>query len=826
MNNFTPRAQQVLLLAGKAANQFGHNYIGTEHLFLGLISLDQGVAVVVLQKMNLNLDSIRSAIESEFSKNSSGNSSNNIPYTTRVKKVLALADKEAKTFNHSYIGTEHILLGLLSEEEGIVSRILQSLNIDIERCRQAISIELNSNYTTDQKDSDSQNINIENIEENSKKNIKTPALKAFGRDLTDLAFSNKLDPVIGRKNEINRIIQILCRRTKNNPVLIGEAGVGKTAIIEGLAKEIISGAVPDVLSQQRIIALDLSLMLAGTKYRGQFEERVKAIMEEIRRVKNIIIFIDELHTIVGTGAAEGSMDISNIFKPALSRGELQCIGATTISEYRKYIEKDTALDRRFQSIKVEAPSVSNTIKILMGIRHKYESHHCCTFTNEAIQASAVLAERYITNRFLPDTAIDILDEAGSRAHINSLQCPKEVNILNKKVKEISSKKEKAISKQNFEEAAKLRDEEKTIKIQSEQITQNWKNSFNNSKIIVNKNDLLVIIADWLGIPLSRIEEKESKKLLELEHDLQSEIIGQKSATEVIAKALRRSRANLKDPNRPIGSFMFLGPTGVGKTYLAKILAKRIFGNSNTIIQIDMSEYMEKFSVSKIIGSPPGYVGYDEGGQLTEKVRRKPYSIVLFDEIEKAHPDVIQILLQVLEEGKLTDSFGRVIDFKNTILIMTSNIGAGVLQKSFSIGFSNYVKENSNFNNIKEKIIDEAKRFFKPEFLNRIDNLVVFHTLTKKNVETIINLELKKVEKRLNDNHGIKFYTTKVFRSFLAKLGYDFKYGARPLRRTIEKYLEDCLAEAILKNEIKYGELIEFDIENEKPVYKKIDNLTR
>ncbi|CAA6678448.1 MULTISPECIES: ATP-dependent Clp protease ATP-binding subunit [unclassified Lentimonas] len=804
MNNFTPRAQQVLALARKEADRFHHNYVGTEHLLLGLINLGQGVAVNVLQKMGLDLQTVRSAVEKQVGTGPESKPSGNIPYTPRVKKVLALAGKEAKALNHSYVGTEHILLGLLREGEGVAARVLKSLEVDIERCRNEILSELDPNFTGEPEEASAGGATAGAPED--KKDAKTPALKAFGRDLTELAKKGELDPVIGRKDEIRRVVQILCRRTKSNPVLIGEAGVGKTAIVEGLALEIASGVVPEILVDKRVITLDLALMVAGTKYRGQFEERIKAVMDEIRRAKNVIIFIDELHTIVGAGAAEGAMDASNIFKPALSRGELQCIGATTLAEYRKYIEKDSALDRRFQSVKVEAPSIEDTILILKGIRSKYEDHHKVKFTDTALELATKLSERYITARFLPDKAIDILDEAGARARIESLKRPPEIEDMNTTIEDVCAKKEDAISKQHFEEAAKFRDEEKQLRQKQVDIIESWKKSREETKIVVDEEDMLEVVAAWTGIPLSRMEQKESKKLLKLEAHLQGEVIGQNIATEVVSRALRRSRADLKDPRRPIGSFMFLGPTGVGKTLLAKVLAEEMFGNQDAIIQIDMSEYMEKFAVSRLVGSPPGYVGYEEGGQLTEAVRRKPYSVVLFDEIEKAHPDVVQLLLQVLEEGRLTDSLGRKIDFRNTILIMTSNVGAEILQRNTSMGFGIEDDGENEYEKIREKILDETKRVFKPEFLNRLNELVIFKSLGREDMKAIVELELRNVADRLKQQDLIFDFSDEA-KSFLIEKGYDEKYGARPLRRAIERHLEDSLAEAILGGDIKAGEVI-------------------
>jgi ATP-dependent Clp protease ATP-binding subunit ClpC len=811
MNNFTPRAQQVLALARKEADRFHHNYVGTEHLLLGLINLGQGVAVNVLQKMGLDLQTVRAAVEKQVGTGPESKPSGNIPYTPRVKKVLALAGKEAKALNHSYVGTEHILLGLLREGEGVAARVLKSLDVDIERCRNEILAELDPNFSGETGEAAAAGSNPGGIDD--KKDNKTPALKAFGRDLTELAKKGELDPVIGRSEEIRRVVQILCRRTKNNPVLIGEAGVGKTAIIEGLAQEISSGIVPEIIADKRLITLDLALMVAGTKYRGQFEERIKAVMDEVRRAKNVIIFIDELHTIVGAGAAEGAMDASNIFKPALSRGELQCIGATTLAEYRKYIEKDSALDRRFQSVKVDAPSVEDTVLILKGIRSRYEDHHKVEFTDAALVAAAKLSERYITSRFLPDKAIDILDEAGARARIESLKQPPEFEAMVTEIDEVCAKKEDAISKQNFEGAAKYRDEEKQLRKKQAVVIDDWKKTREENRFVVDEEEMLQVVAAWTGIPLSKMEEAESKKLLKLEAELQAEVIGQTIATEVISKALRRSRADLKDPKRPIGSFMFLGPTGVGKTLLAKVLAEEMFGDKDAIIQIDMSEYMEKFAVSRLVGSPPGYVGYEEGGQLTEAVRRKPYSVVLFDEIEKAHPDVVQLLLQVLEEGRLTDSLGRKIDFRNTILIMTSNVGADILQRDTSMGFGIESNAENEYEKIREKILDETKRVFKPEFLNRLNDLVIFKSLAREDMTEIVDLELRNVSTRLKERE-LSFEFSKECKDFLIDKGYDEKYGARPLRRAVEKYLEDSLAEAILSGDIKPGEVIKVTVDSE------------
>jgi ATP-dependent Clp protease ATP-binding subunit ClpC len=827
MNNFTPRAQQVLALARKEADRFHHNYVGTEHILLGLIKLGQGVAVSVLQKMGLDLETVRNAVEKQVGTGQETKTQGSIPYTPRVKKVLALAGKEAKALNHSYVGTEHILLGLLREGEGVAARVLKSLDIDIERTRNEILRELDPQFSGGEGAGGGEEASAGNPsrsggsgsgDEGNKKEVKTPALKAFGRDLTELARKGELDPVVGRKNEIRRVVQILCRRTKNNPVLIGEAGVGKTAIAEGLAQEIASGIVPEILLDKKVITLDLALMVAGTKYRGQFEERIKAVMDEIKRAKNVIIFIDEMHTIVGAGAAEGAMDASNIFKPALSRGELQCIGATTLNEYRKYIEKDSALDRRFQAVKVEPPSVEDTVTILKGIRPKYEDHHKAIFTDKSLETAAKLSDRYITGRFLPDKAIDVMDEAGSRARISSLARPTDIEDLSKEIEQVCAQKEEAIAKQHFEEAAKYRDTEKQLRAKQEQATEDWKKARDEKRITIDEDLMMQVVADWTGIPLSRMEKKESEKLLGLEKEIQRSVIGQDLAASAIARALRRSRADLKDPRRPIGSFLFVGPTGVGKTETAKQLAVQMFGNQEAIIQIDMSEYMEKFAVSRMVGSPPGYVGYDEGGQLTEAVRRKPYAVILFDEIEKAHPDVLQILLQILEDGRLTDSLGRVVDFRNTIIIMTSNVGAQLLMRQTSMGFAAAASSFSDNEKMREKVLEEAKRVFKPEFLNRISDIVFFRPLEKTDLVKIVDLEVVKFSKRLTERKIELEFTTEA-KQLLIDKGYDEKYGARPLRRAVEHFLEDPLAEAILRGDVKDGDTVLVERNGEELSFK-------
>ena len=810
MNDFTPRGQQVLALARKEAERFNHNYVGTEHLLLGLIKLGQGVAVNVLQKMGLDLERVRMEVEKHVGPHPETNMIGNIPYTPRVKKVLALAGKEAKALNHSYVGTEHILLGLLREGEGIAARVLKSLEVDPARTRNEILKELDPNFTPPESEAESP-------QEGDKKDVKTPALRAFGRDLTELAKKGELDPVIGRKNEIERVIQILCRRTKNNPVLLGEAGVGKTAIVEGLAQEIAAGKMPELLRDKRVITLDLALMVAGTKYRGQFEERIKAVMDEIRRSKNVILFIDELHMIVGAGSAEGALDASNIIKPALSRGELQCVGATTLNEYRKYIEKDAALERRFQTVKVEAPTLEEAVQILKGLRPKYETHHKAKLTDEALEAAVRLSDRYITGRFLPDKAIDIMDEAGARARINSMTRPPDVKEIEKNIETIRAEKEVAIKAQDYEKAAALRDSEQHTKDKLERILNEWREQRDEREIIVTGDDIMHIVSKWTGVPLNRMEQKEAQKLLKMEEELKQQVIGQDEAVIAISKALRRSRADLKDPRRPIGSFIFLGPTGVGKTFLARSLAEFMFGDADALIQIDMSEYMEKFTGSRLIGSPPGYIGYEEGGQLSEAVRRRPYSVVLFDEIEKAHPDVMHLLLQILEEGKITDSLGQKIDFRNTIIIMTSNVGAELIKRQTAMGFG-AIADHGSYEAMRDKILDESKRVFKPEFLNRLDDMIVFHQLERNDLVKIVDLEVAKVIERVRAK-DIKVQLDRSAVEFLIDKGYDPTYGARPMRRAVEKFLEDPLAEEFLRGNIKQGDTLEVHAAGEQLALK-------
>ncbi len=803
LNSFTPRAQQVIALARKEADRFHHNFVGTEHLLLGLIKLGQGVAVNVLQKMGLDLDTVRAEVEKEVKPGPPASVTGNIPLTPRVKKVLSLASKEAKALSHTYVGTEHILLGLLREGDGVAAKVLKNLDVDIEQCRQEILRELDPQFQQGSTEG-GENLEEQPTNEGEAKEAKgkgkgegkMPALKAFGRDLTEMARKGEMDPVIGRAQEIERVIQILCRRTKNNPVLLGEAGVGKTAIVEGLAQEIARGAVPEILLEKRIVTLDLALMVAGTKYRGQFEERIKAVMDEIRRNRNVILFIDEIHTIVGAGSAEGTMDASNIFKPALSRGELQIVGATTLSEYRKYIEKDSALERRFQTVKVEPPSVEDAITILNGLKSKYEDHHKAEFSPAAIESCVKLSDRYITSRFLPDKAIDVMDEAGSRARIASMQRPPDVKDLEAEIESLRARKEQAIKGQDFEGAAQLRDQEKQAKERLEKTLADWKQAKEEKRVMVSEDDILQVVAKWTGIPLRRMGQSETQKLLMVEEELGKVVIGQRDAVTALAKALRRARTDLKDPRRPIGCFALLGPTGVGKTLLARTLAEQMFGSAAALVQLDMSEYMEKFTVSRLVGSPPGYVGYEEGGQLTEKVRRQPYSVVLFDEIEKAHPDVMNMLLQILEEGKLTDSLGRVVDFRNTIILLTSNVGSEAIRKQATMGFAR-ASDEADHESMKGRILEEAKRAFRPEFLNRLDDIIVFHTLGRPELMRILDLEVAKVLERIR-RRNVRVVLDEKARELLISKGFDPQYGARPMRRAVERFLEDPLAEEILR----------------------------
>jgi len=796
-NRFTERARKVIILAKEEARRFNHDYIGTEHILLGLIREGEGVAATVLQKMGVSLENIRLEVEKLVQPGPATQIMGDIPFTPRAKKALELAAEEARSLGHNYIGTEHLLLGLIREGEGVASQVLLNLGLDLERVRNEVMEILGSA--------------LPGFGQQQQAKTKTPALDAFGRDLTAMAKENKLDPVIDRRPEIERVIQILSRRTKNNPVLLGEAGVGKTAIVEGLAQAIIAGNVPEVLRGKRMVVLDLALMVAGTKYRGQFEERIKAVMEEIKRSQDVIIFIDELHTLVGAGAAEGAIDASNILKPALSRGEMQCIGATTLDEYRKYIEKDAALERRFQTIMVDPPSVDQTIAILKGLRDRYEAHHRVVFKDEALEAAAKMSDRYITGRFLPDKAIDIMDEAGSRARLNVLVVPPEIKQLEEKVESLRKEKESFIKSQDFEKAASLRDQERIARQELERLNREWSQAKDKTRPEVDEESIAKIVAQWTGIPIFRLEEKESEKLLKIDDELHKRVVGQEEAINTIAHAIRRSRAGIKDPKRPIGSFIFLGPTGVGKTLLARALAEFMFGDEDALIQLDMSEYMEKFNVSRLIGAPPGYVGYEEGGQLTEKVRRRPYSVILLDEIEKAHPDVFNLLLQVFEDGRLTDSFARKVDFRNSIVIMTSNVGAEVIRKTGSLGFKSQ-KEEITYQEMKDKLMEEVKRTFKPEFLNRIDDIIVFRPLLKEDLRRIIDIEIGYVQERLKEQNIALEVSTEA-KDYLIEKGFDPVFGARPLKRTIQRFLEDPLATEIISKRFKDGSSVKVTCKN-------------
>ncbi|MFD2760746.1 ATP-dependent protease ATP-binding subunit ClpC [Lentibacillus juripiscarius] len=796
---FTERAQKVLALSQEEAVRLGHNNIGTEHILLGLVREGNGIAAKALESLGLEVAKIQEEVEKLIG--AGKQPMQTIHYTPRAKKVVELSQDEARKLGHSYVGTEHILLGLIREGEGVAARVLNNLGVSLNKARQQVLQLLGSN--------ESQAGRQGRGGQSSSAN--TPTLDSLARDLTETAKEGNVDPVIGRSKEIERVIEVLSRRTKNNPVLIGEPGVGKTAVAEGLAQQVVQNEVPEILRDKRVMTLDMGTVVAGTKYRGEFEDRLKKVMEEIRQASNIILFIDELHTLIGAGGAEGAIDASNILKPALSRGELQCIGATTLDEYRKYIEKDAALERRFQPIQVDEPTLDETVQILQGLRDRYEAHHRVSITDEAIEAATSLSDRYITERFLPDKAIDLIDEAGSKVRLRSYTIPPDLKELEQKLGDVRKEKDSAVQSQEFEKAASLRDSEQRLREELEETKNQWKEKQGQESSEVTVEDIAKVVSTWTGVPVSRLTKDESERLLNLEETLHNRVIGQEEAVDAVAKAIRRARAGLKDPKRPIGSFIFLGPTGVGKTELARALAESMFADEEAMIRIDMSEYMEKHATSRLVGSPPGYVGYDEGGQLTEKVRTKPYSVVLLDEVEKAHPEVFNILLQVLEDGRLTDAKGRVVDFRNTVLIMTSNVGADELKRNKYVGFT-LDDEEQDYKNMKSKVTEELKKAFRPEFLNRIDETIVFHSLERKHMKHIVQLMIKQLQTRLQEQ-GVEFTLTDKAVDKIANEGFDPEYGARPLRRSIQKNIEDMLSEELLKETITKGEKVKIGLNN-------------
>lgn len=805
-DKFTERAQKVMVFSQEEAVRLNHNYIGTEHLLLGLIREGEGIAAQVLKNKGIALDSVRQQVEDVVGKGTQ-KVEQVMGYTPRTKTVLELSVDEARSLGHNYIGTEHLLLALIREGEGIAAQILTGMGMNFEGVRQEV-ITLLSDERPKGKPASA-----------TAKGTNTPSLNQFGRDLTEMAKEGKLDPIIGREKEIERVIQILSRRTKNNPVLIGDPGVGKTAIAEGLAQKIMEGNIPEILRGKRVVTLDLSSMVAGSKYRGEFEERLKNVMNEIRESKNIILFIDEMHTIIGAGGAEGAIDASNILKPALARGEIQAIGATTLDEYRKHVEKDPALERRFQPVTVGEPSKEEALLILEGLRDKYEAHHKVKITDEAIKAAVDLSDRYIADRYLPDKAIDLVDEAASKVRIKTFTAPPDLKKLEEELTALDKEKSEAISLQDYERAAQIRDNIHGIKQQLEDNKKNWADKASSKDAIVTDEDIAAIVSSWTGIPVTKLAEEESKRLLNLESILHGRVIGQEEAVLAVSKAIRRARVGLKDPKRPVGSFIFLGPTGVGKTELSKALAEALFGDENAVIRIDMSEYMEKHTVSKLIGSPPGYVGYEEGGQLTEKVRRKPYSVILLDEIEKAHPDVFNILLQILDDGRLTDGKGRTVDFKNTVVIMTSNVGVSTIKKQAVLGFATSTNEREDaYEKMKGNVMEELKRTFRPEFLNRVDEIIVFHQLEEEHLKQIVELMLKSLLGRIREMN-VSIDVTDKAKALLVEKGYDQAYGARPLRRAIQKMVEDQLSEEMLKGEIKPGSDVLIDAEDDKLVFR-------
>jgi len=800
---FTDRARKVMQLANQEAQRFNHEYIGTEHILLGLVKEGSGVAANVLKNLDVDLRKIRLEVEKLVQSGPEMVTIGKLPQTPRAKKVIEYSMEEARNLNHNYVGTEHILLGLLREQEGVAAQVLMNLGLKLEDVREEVLNLLGHGMEGAEGSSERGGREgtagaaggAEGTSSKSSKS-KTPALDSFGRDLTELARQGKLDPVIGRQREIERAIQILCRRTKNNPVLLGEAGVGKTAIVEGFAQRVINGEVPEILADKRIVVLDLAMMVAGTKYRGQFEERIKAVMNEVRRARNTILFIDELHTLVGAGGAEGAIDAANVLKPALSRGEIQCIGATTLDEYRKYIEKDNALARRFQEITVEPTNTEETIAILKGLRPRYEEHHRVQITDDAVAAAVEMSERYITARCLPDKAIDVIDEAGARIRLRSMSKPPDLKEIDEQVEKLNKEKEEAVANQDFEKAANLRDSADKLRKKKEQITRDWRDKSREQDGVVDEDVIAEVVSKMTGIPLTRLSTEDSMRLMNMEAELHKRVVSQEQAVAAVAKAVRRSRSGLKDPKRPTGCFVFAGPTGVGKTLLAKALAECLFGDADALVHIDMSEYMEKHNVSRLIGAPPGYVGYEEGGQLTEKIRRRPYAVVLLDEIEKAHPDIFNMLLQVMEEGRLTDSFGRNIDFRNTILILTTNAGADAIKNESAFGFQK-PDGDASYESMKSRVMDQIERVFRPEFLNRLDDTIIFRHLTKEDLKKVIDYEMSKVRERLKDR-GFDLVLTDEAKEFIIARGANLDYGARPLRRAIEQRVEDPLAEELLR----------------------------
>ncbi len=812
---FTDRARKVMQLANQEAQRFNHEYIGTEHMLLGLVKEGTGVAANVLKNLEVDLRKIRLEVEKLVQSGPEMITMGKLPQTPRAKKVIEYSMEEARNLNHNFVGTEHILLGLLREQEGVAAQVLMNLGLKLEEVREEV-LNLLGNGLEGGEGGERGGREAGTSEGASAKSgkSKTPALDSFGRDLTELARQGKLDPVIGRQNEIDRALQVLCRRTKNNPVLLGEAGVGKTAIVEGFAQRVIAGEVPEILADKRIVVLDLAMMVAGTKYRGQFEERIKAVMNEVRRAKNTILFIDELHTLVGAGGAEGAIDAANVLKPALARGEIQCIGATTLDEYRKYIEKDSALARRFQEILVDPTSMDETVEILRGLRKRYEDHHRVQITDDAILAAVDLSGRYITGRCLPDKAIDVIDESGARVRLRTMTRPPDLKEIDEDIERLNKEKEDAVANQDFEKAANLRDKAEKLRKKKDQIKQEWREKSQLTDGVVDEEVIAEVISKMTGIPLTRLSTEDSLRLMKMEQELHDRVVSQDAAILAISKAVRRSRSGLKDPKRPIGCFMFAGPTGVGKTLLAKALAEFMFGDEDALVTIDMSEYMEKHNLSRLIGAPPGYVGYEEGGQLTEKIRRRPYAVVLLDEIEKAHPDIFNMLLQVMEEGRLTDSFGRNIDFRNVILIMTTNVGAHSIKNESSLGFK-AGGDDASFENMKERVYDEIQKAFRPEFLNRLsDEPIIFRHLEKKDLKLVIDMELKKIRERLQER-GYELVLTSDAKEFLIKKGTNLDYGARPLRRALENFVEDPLSEELLQGTFQGKNRINIDVHRDE-----------